>query len=209
MEPESAARSEPEGSSPGPRAGRKRSSRAYAAIMQATIDLVLEGGYPRLTIEGVAARAKVGKSTVYRWWPTKSQLLIEAINTQLDSRPAQPTGDSRTDIRQLVQRIADILATPLGHVLPALGADLVNDPDALGQLTAMLGPRRAANASVLYSVAASGDLPYDLDTQVVLDMISGTIMYRIMMGGHVTAALVDQLTDLILAGETPRASVRD
>lgn len=186
--------------------GRRRSSDAHEAILDATVEILREIGYTRLTVEGVAARAHVGKTTVYRWWPTKSSLVIEAINLRLDFPPPQPTGNSRADIRAVIQRMADTFGRPpLGEVLPALAIDLTRDPHAAEQLTLMLSPRRAANAAVLHSAARRGDLPPDVDAYALLDTIAGAILFRALMRRGPTSTLVDQLTDLILDGRLPRS----
>ena len=184
--------------------GRRRSHQAHEAIMDATVAVLAETGYHRLTIEGVAARARVGKTTVYRWWPTKSRLVIEALSRRLILPPTEPTGDSRHDVRAVIQRIVDTFGRPpLGDVLPALAVDLIHDPEASEQLRLMLGPRRAANAAIFYSAAGRGDLPHDVDVNLLLDIISGTILYRCLMSNHPTAALIDRLTDLVLHGKLP------
>ncbi|MGH8919675.1 MAG: TetR-like C-terminal domain-containing protein [Actinomycetes bacterium] len=188
------------------RSGRRRSPDAHEAIMEATEEILREAGYTRLTVEGVAARARVGKTTVYRWWPTKSSLVIEAINRRLDVSPPASTGDSRADIHALIQRMAGTFGrSPLNEVLPALAIDLIHDPRASEQLRLMLGPRQAAGAAVLHSAAERGDLPPDVDAHALLDIVAGAILYRALMrGGHIST-LADQLTELILDGRLPRS----
>jgi AcrR family transcriptional regulator len=189
--------------------GRHRSPHAHEAIMDATVAVLAEAGYHRLTIEGVAAHAHVAKTTVYRWWPTKSSLVIEALSRCLDLPPPEPTGDSRRDVRAVIQRIADTFGRPpLGDVLPALAVGLAHDPEASDQLRLMLGPRRAANAAILYSAAGRGDLPHDLDAHLVLDIIAGTILYRCLMGDRPTTTLINHLTNLVLDGQLPRTPPR-
>ncbi|MGH3798173.1 MAG: TetR/AcrR family transcriptional regulator [Pseudonocardiaceae bacterium] len=187
------------------RPGRRRSAQAHEAILDATLEKLHDVGFAGLTIEGVAARAGVGKTTVYRWWPTKNGLVIEALDRYLDAAPLQPTGDSRADIRALIQRIADTFARPpLGDVLPALAVDLTRDPEAAEQFRKMMGPRRAANAAVIQHIADRGDLPRDVDPHALLDMLAGAILYRSLLGAALTATLIEQLTDLVLHGLLPR-----
>ncbi|HEU0086150.1 MAG TPA: TetR/AcrR family transcriptional regulator [Pseudonocardiaceae bacterium] len=205
MTPESTARPAPSAGDDQARPGRRRCPQAHEAILEATIEILQEVGYPRLTVEGVAARAGVGKTTIYRWWPTKSSLVLEAINRCLDLPSPQPTGDTRADVRAVVQRIADTFGRPpLGEVLPSLAVDLTREPETAAALRAMLGPRRAANAAVLYSAVGRGDLPQDLDAHALLDVVAGAILYRCMLRSAPTATLIDQLTDLILDGRLPR-----
>ena len=87
----------------GPLPARRRNPRSHQAILQAAIDLLGEVGYTHLTIEGVAARARVGKATVYRWWPSKAALVIDAVDQTLEHTPVRTTGDSRTDVGMLIQ----------------------------------------------------------------------------------------------------------
>lgn len=187
------------------RPGRRRDQQAHHDIVEATISLLREQGYQRLSMDAVAARAGVAKTTIYRWWSNKAELVIEALDTGINLPPPLSTGNSRTDVRGVVQRIADAFgAPPLGEVLPALAVDLSQDPEALERLRVMLGPRRAASASVLLSAAGRGDLPHDLDTTVVLDMVAGAVLYRRLMGRQPTPTFIDQLTDLILESKLPR-----
>ncbi|HEX2301526.1 MAG TPA: TetR/AcrR family transcriptional regulator [Pseudonocardiaceae bacterium] len=187
------------------RPGRRRSAQAHDAILDATIELLHEVGYSGLTIEGVAVRARVGKTTVYRWWSTKTSLVIEALDRYLDAPPLLPSDDCRVDVRALVHRIADTFARPpLGEVLPALAVDLTRDPQAAQQFRRMLAPRRAANAAVLYHAAGSGGLPRDIDPHALLDILAGAILYRCLMRAAPTPVLIDQLTDLVLEGRLPR-----
>jgi AcrR family transcriptional regulator len=185
--------------------GRRRDRQAHQEILEATIQLLRELGYQRLSIDAVASRAGVAKTTVYRWWPNKAALVIETLDTGLNQPPPKPTGDSRTDIRAVVQRMADAFGTPpLGQVLPALAVDLANDPDAQQRLRAMLGPRRAANAAVLRAAAERRDLPHDVDVRLLLDMVAGAILYRRLLGTDPGPTIVDELTDFILGVNQPR-----
>lgn len=185
--------------------GRRRSLQAHEAILDATVEKLHDVGFSRLTIEGVAARAGVGKTTVYRWWPTKTRLVIEAIDRYLDLPPLEPTGDTRADIEALIHRIVDTFARPpLGDVLPALALDLTRDPAAAEQFRTMMGPRRAANAAVIRHAAGRGDLPHDVDPHALLDVLAGAVLYRSLMRSAPTPTLITQLTDLVLHGELPR-----
>src|SRR5712664_3982870 len=105
---------------------RRRSIRSHQAILAATTQLLAEVGYTALTIEGVATRAGVGKATVYRWWPSKGALVIEAMNTALTMPSLPDSGDVRQDLLALVQGMVQIFAnSPEGAVIPALAADVM------------------------------------------------------------------------------------
>lgn len=179
--------------------GRPRSERAQAAVLLAVVDLLDEVGYQHLTVEAVAARAGVGRTTVYRWWPTKPALVIEALAATTPRAEIGLTGDSRRDLRAVVDRLARTECGPtMAETLPALAAEARRDPDAATRLAALLGPRRAADAAVLMTAAAHGDLPHDVDVTLLLDVALGTLLWRRLRGAEPTAAVVDALTDLLI-----------
>jgi AcrR family transcriptional regulator len=180
--------------------GRRRSTHAHDAIIEAALVMLRELGYQQLTMEGVAARAGVAKATVYRWWPSKATLVLEAIRDHLGP-PRQATGNTAKDIHDLVQGIIDVIGDLLGEVFIA---DLARDPDAARQLADLVGPYRAAYAATLLGAASRGDLPYDLDPTTVIDLISGIALFRKLMHRPLDATLTDQLTALILGGQLPR-----
>ncbi|MCO1660264.1 TetR/AcrR family transcriptional regulator [Pseudonocardia humida] len=179
--------------------GRPRSERARSAVLAAVTALLPEVGYQSLTMEAVAARAGVGKTTVYRWWPTKAALVIDAIADTLPTVEVAISGETRRDVRAVVARLAhtDTAAT-MADALPALAAEARRDPDAAQRLAALLGPRRAADAAVLLAAAARRDLPHDVDVPLLLDVALGTLLLRRMRGEEPTDDVVDALTDLLI-----------
>jgi len=184
----------------------RRSARAHAAILTATTDLLAEAGYGALTIEGVAARAGVGKATIYRWWPTKAALVIEAVSLALPMPTQTDTGDLRHDLLIAVRRVVHTFArTPTGAVIPALAADVMSDPQLAEQFrNQLIRPRRSAVVEVLRRAAARGELPPDVDIDVLLDVYAGAVFYRVLISGEpVTDLLAEQLVDLLLDGKPP------
>lgn len=168
-----------------------------------------ETGYHDLTIEGVAARAGVGKATVYRWWPTKPKLVVEAIRYSLDNqRPGQVplVSDSGVVARELVRRIVDRMTSPVGHMIAAMSLDLYGDPEAARELSAVLETYRAKDIQVVFALISRGDVPHDVDPHVLIDIISGTALAGVLVGRGARAGLVDQLTDLVLEGRLPRTT---
>src|SRR5688500_17058279 len=111
--------------------GRRRSERSHEAIVRATQELLVERGYRQLTIEGVAARAGVGKQTIYRWWPSRAARVLEAYLAGSDAiPPPAPSRSTRQDVRAHLVWLADVLAQPIGgRVVAGLVADLQHDPD--------------------------------------------------------------------------------
>ncbi len=193
----------------GERRGRPRSTRSHAAVLAATMEVLGEVGYVALTLEAVATRAGVSRATIYRWWPSKASLVVEAIDRVIPTAVPLPTGDTRTDVRSVVQATLDnYIRTPFGANLAAIASDAVADPDAASRLIDLFGPRRAADSSVLLAGAGRGDLPHDVDVQLLLDIVMGTLVFRQLVGVHTDDDIVDQLTDLIVSGRAPRQPPR-
>src|SRR6478735_6312571 len=154
---------------------RTRNARSHRAILSATNQLLAEVGYSALTIEGVAARAGVGKATVYRWWPSKGALTIEALVDNDSARPTQDTADLRADLIDAVDRVITMLTTSTeGTTIAALTADLVADV-AVAEMfrDKILRPRRMEVAAMLERATQRGDLPPDIDIPLVLDACVG------------------------------------
>jgi AcrR family transcriptional regulator len=189
-----------------PGAAGRRSVRAHRAILAATTELLAEVGYRALTIEGVAARAGVGKTTVYRWWPSKGALVIEAISQALPAAAQPDTGDLRQDLISAVERVVHTLTrTPAGAVIPALAADAMTDPDLSERLrNQLVRPRRSALAEVLLRAAARGELPADVDTDLLLDVYAGAVFHRVLISGEpISDRLAEQLVNLLLDRKPP------
>ncbi len=185
---------------------RRRNAHTHQAILVATSQLLSEVGYTALTIEGVAARARVGKATVYRWWPTKGALVVEAIGAGLSTPSLIETGDLRQDLLTAIRSVVHTFArSPEGAVIPALAADLIHDPAMAEQFRAqIIRLRRSAVVDILRRAAARGDLPPDVDTELLLDVYAGAVFYRVLISGEpVTDMLAEQLVSLLLDGKTP------
>ena len=161
-----------------------------------------EVGYVRLTVEGVATRAGVGKSTVYRWWPSKSALVLEAIGTALTA-PPRPTGDVRADVRAVLANIVEDLRGPLAVTLLALGSDALHDPPPDAEPLDLLQADRTAVQDMIEDAGRRGALPSDVDADLLLDVCAGTLLYRLLCR-RPTEDVVDRLVDLVVEGRIPR-----
>ena len=187
--------------------GRYRNVRSHRAIVNATNQLLTEVGYGRLTIEGVAARAGVGKATVYRWWPSKGALVVDALSENRAAPPVHDTGSLRTDLVRALEYVIGVLTTsPEGSIIPALTADLVRDP-ALAEMfrTQILRPRRAVFEQMLHRAVERGELPADVDVALILDSCVGAVFYRLVVSGEpIDDDLSARLVDLVLDGVSSR-----
>ena len=183
---------------------RRRSIRSHQAILAATTQLLAEVGYSALTIEGVATRAGVGKATVYRWWPSKGALVIEAMSTTLEMISAPETGDLRQDLLAVGKGIVQTLAhTPAGAVISALAADLMRDPDMAEQFRKqVIRPRRSVVTQILRRAADRGELPWT-STPSCCSMYTPVHLLSRLVSGEPVTVLAEQLVSLLLDGKAP------
>jgi len=188
------------------RPGRKRSEEARHAILAAALELTAEAGYARLTIDGIAARSGAGKQTIYRWWPSKDDVLLEALAAKADLHvPIPDEGSYRADLRAfLTASFALGRQRQLTDVLRALMARAQID-DAFGQRfrTAFLQRRRDALAVILGRAQARGELPAGVSADTITDIVFGVLWYRMLATGQaLDSKLADELTTA-LAGPPP------
>ena len=184
-----------------PRRGRPRDPRSHDAILGAVLDLLGAVGYRSLTIAAVARRAGVGKATVYRWWPSKLDLILEALGPQLDTDLAPNTGSTRGDLTVGVEHAISSVSQPMvAEVILAVIGDLEDDPrlrDVYHNRWVL--PWRASMAEVLARGVAVGDLDPALDVELMIDVFAGTILQRVVIVPEPLAdGLVQQLVDLAL-----------
>ena len=180
-------------SSPGP--GRPRSEAARQAILAAALDLVQQDGYRAVTIKGIAERAGVGRQTVYRWWQTKAEVLLEAA-TEFVAAHAQPEpgGDAFADVHRFL-RATLAQSQPLGPVIAGLMADAMANPGFSARVRdRLLTRRRAALRGLLEAGQAGGQLPADYPVDLAIDLVFGVLAYRILAGDAAgDAALADEI----------------
>ncbi len=182
-------------------AGRPRSEEAHQAILDATLALLVESGFSGLTVEGVATRAGVGKATIYRRWPSKLHLVIEAFR-QLPGLAEVDTGDVVADLEQMLESYLRILnETPLGAVMPSLAGERAHNPELSELIDPILRGRRQPILRALERAVARGELRGDLDLDLVADLIFGPIAMRVFFAGtRINPKLVGPVIELVLRG---------
>jgi AcrR family transcriptional regulator len=181
--------------------GRPRSEQSRQAIFAAALQIAAESGYAALTIEGLAARAGVGKQTIYRWWPTKADVLLEAGAAKADlGVPVDDRGSYAADLRAFLTasyKMANDRA--LADLLRALMAEAQLD-EAFGERfrAAFLQRRRDALAVIVDRARERGDLPPHPAPAVIFDLVFGVIWYRVLATRRrLDKALVDDLVRLL------------
>ena len=184
--------------------GRRRSESSHAAIVEATQELLVERSYPELTIEGVAARAGVGKQTIYRWWPSKAALVLEAYLAGSDAvPPPRECATVREDVRALLGWLIAVLAQPTGgHVVAGLVGELQHDPVlAEGFHRDVVPARREAMLAALERGRERGEIRADADLELAVDALHGAVFYRLLLSGEpLDEPFAARLADQVLAG---------
>src|SRR4051812_43251533 len=165
---------------PRPR-GRPRSERARKAILAAGLDLVAEEGAETVTMNAIARRAGVSKETLYRWWRSKGDVLLEALAERGEyAIPIPDTDALSADLHAFLRATADALDAPTRRVLRALGAEAASDARFAEQMRdQFLARRRAALATVLERGVERGELTAE-QAAMALDFVYGTLWYRLI-----------------------------
>jgi AcrR family transcriptional regulator len=184
--------------------GRPRSEQAKRAVLAAALELVSKDGYAALTIEGIAARAGVAKTTIYRSWPSKAAVVMDAVFVESDPRLAFPdTGSAREDLRLQMSRVAELLTEPgFGKPFVGLLAQSQHDPalaDALHQW--LINARRSGATEVLRRGVARGELRADLDLDVAIDALYGALYYRLLVSHQpISPEYARSVVDVVFPG---------
>ena len=187
-----------------------RSRRAESAILEATISLLAEVGFGGLTIDGIAARAGVGKATIYRRWASKAELVRDAIVYLHEDFDVPDTGTLRGDYAAIAALVRDSTrrAGPgAGMVMPRLLAEAANDRE-LHEIfyENLVRPRRTALGDLLQRAVDRGEIRGDVDLELMIDLFAGPAVYRLLLtGGDVSKMFdVDDQLDALLNGLAPR-----
>ncbi len=167
-----------------PRRGRPRSEPVRLAVLEAAADLLLEGGLAAATIEGIAARARVSKVTIYRWWPSRGSVAIDAYFHRFrHTIDVADSGDVDLDLTAQLERLIGAFDGRPGVVMAELIGQAQSDPALAETLrTRWLEPRRAAAIAVLERAVGRGQVRADADLTVLMDQLYAPIYYRLIMG---------------------------
>ncbi|MDJ0785304.1 MAG: TetR/AcrR family transcriptional regulator [Myxococcota bacterium] len=184
-----------------PTAGRPRSEEAHQAILDATLSLLQEVGFSALTVEGVAGRAGVGKATIYRRWPSKLPLVVEAFG-QLPGLEDHDTGSLAGDLKAMLRGyLSAFNDSPLATVLPSLAGERRHNPQLSELFEPVMAGRRAPLQSALRRAVERGELPDDIDLRLAADLVVGPIAVRLFFtGAKLHPDMVDPIVDLALRG---------
>ncbi|MCI0688804.1 MAG: TetR/AcrR family transcriptional regulator [Sporichthyaceae bacterium] len=195
---------------PGGRIGRPRSETAERAIIEATLDVIAADGVGAVSIEGVAAKAGVGKTTIYRRWPNKEALICDAA-ASLKQPPPQLPGESVRDDLVLLARamLANRMTERSGRVHACLMFEAHRHPE-LAKLyrETVIEPRRELVRNILRRGVKTGELRADLDVDLMLSLVTAPLLYRTSPIGQLdpepAGDLAATIVDSVLGGLQPR-----
>jgi AcrR family transcriptional regulator len=189
------------------RRGRPRSEKAHQAILDAAIELLLARGLEAVSMDEVADRAGVSKATIYRWWPTKKTLALDALYHEWDTaqRSLPDTGTLRGDLLALVRPwIRRARTRPYARVVAALIEETHSDPEfARLYHERFVSPRRDPARALLTRAIERGQIPAETDIEVTLDLLYGALFHRLL---HAHAPVNDRFVENVV--DATLASVR-
>jgi AcrR family transcriptional regulator len=184
--------------------GRPRSARVDESIIKAVLDLLVEGHtVEALTIEAVAARAGVGKATIYRRWAGKDALLVDAVGS-LKGPPPTPAGRSvREDLVRLLGPAGRRPDQRFARIMSCLGPEVQRSPERYRLYQGLVEPRREVMREVLRRGVGTGELRPDIDIEVAVTLLTAPLLIQRMLRWHPDlddASLPERVVDTVLAG---------
>jgi AcrR family transcriptional regulator len=170
--------------------GRPRSEKTKNAILTAAYELLLENGFGAVTIEKIAERAGVSKATIYKWWPNKAAVVMDAFfDAAVVRLPIPDTGSTMNDMTIQVNNLAKFLISQEGKVINEIIAEGQYDQKlAETYRTIYFKPRRLDSRHILERGISRGELRGNLDIELIIDLIFGPLFYRLLITGD----LVDE-----------------
>ncbi len=187
--------------------GRPRSEQARQAILRSTSRLLQRTGFAELSIEAIAARAGVGKATVYRWWPDKGALVVDAFASSAEDELHFPdSGSVYKDMTLQMNQFLAILRSRRGRVVSAVIAGGQSDPDLMQAFRErFLKPRRQEAYQTLRRGIERGELPGNLDPDLLLDILYGAIYMRFLIRhDQLSEEYIADVCSLVLNGVTTK-----
>ncbi|MFE4257349.1 TetR/AcrR family transcriptional regulator [Streptomyces sp. NPDC056883] len=183
-----------------------RSEESRQAIIEAAFGLCVERGFASTTIEGIAARAGVGKTTIYRWWPSKAAILIEGVENARDAAAGFPdTGDIRADLAAQTSSVMSLFTTEFGEIWRGLIGAAQSDEAAADGVTRILRVSIDACVERLATARDAGQIRTDLDLEMAVELLYGPIYHtwllrtRPLPEGYMESVLATLLPALVPA----------
>ncbi len=162
--------------------GRPRSAKSHQAILKATLELLGEVGFESMSIEAISTRAGVGKTTIYRRYKSKEELVADAIESIRQEIVIPDTGNFWSDLDELIENAAQITLTPLGRQTVAMIISSASSNSQFAQIywTKYLQPRKQAFTIVIERAKIRKEIQSDIDSDLVFDSMSGIMLYTLI-----------------------------
>jgi AcrR family transcriptional regulator len=164
--------------------GRPRDAGVDARVLEAAMAEMRARGYDAMSVDRVAERAGVAKTTIYRRWPSKAELVIALVAGLRGAVPFEPSGDPRHDLTELVTGIAATLRALPTTLVADLTAAAAREPRVGDSVRALWAERHAAVTAVVAQAQTDGLLPAHADPRVVVDQLVGPLYYRLLVTGE-------------------------
>ncbi len=163
--------------------GRQRSEESKEAILAATLCLLKETPLRDITIEEIARRAGVGKATIYKWWPSKAYVALDAFLNKINLAVPNPdTGSAERDLKEQLQSFLNFYTSRTGHIYRQFLAEAQSDKEFASLFRErFLKPRREAIGVIFDRAVKRGEVDSNLDRELVLDLIYGSAIYRVVV----------------------------
>jgi AcrR family transcriptional regulator len=182
-----------------------RSARVRSAILESTIEALTTASYDSLRIEDVAERAGVNKTTIYRRWPTKAELVAEATSTHsAQAVPLPDTGSLEGDLKALARSIAaNVGSAAGGRMAKTMVAAALTVDEVAARAAAFWAERLGTAGTIVENAIARGDLGADADPNLLVEMLMGPLYVRLLLTGEpITRRFADKVAALVAAGAT-------
>jgi AcrR family transcriptional regulator len=183
--------------------GRQRSTESEEAILTATLQLLKEKPLREITIEAIARKAGVGKMTIYKWWPSKTYVALDAFKKTINKMIVAPdTGDTERDLAELLRSSMSSYSTATGRIFGQFLAECQTDPEfAVLFRERFMKPRREATREILNRAVKRGEIDPKLDQETIIDLIFGPMVFRLMAAhGPLNKTAADAMISILLRG---------
>ncbi len=192
--------------------GRQRSAESQSAILSATLHLLERKPLRDITIEAIAEQAGVGKATIYKWWPSKAYVALDAFLVGIEAAVTVPdTGSARLDFTLQLKSLIRFYATSTGRIYSQFIAEGQSDPEFLSLFRErFLTPRREGIKAIWQRGVERGEIRRGLDSELVLDLVYGPTIFRLMVGhGPLNDAEAERMIAALFAGIESRPAPLD
>jgi AcrR family transcriptional regulator len=183
--------------------GRPRDEEVRRKILASAAFLLESRSFAEITVDAIAEQAGAGKATVYRWWPNKAAVLIEAFRVAVArDLPFPNSGSLRDDLRKQLLQFAQIISGKRGRIFSSFIAAAQTDPDVAEAFRRMwIAPRRAETKKALEQYQRTGEVSPDADLDAALEILFGPLYYRLLFKwGPVNESYIDKLLGTALQG---------